>query len=119
MGFYENVTRIADELLQIKRDESHNLSFNWTERHLEMLRIREQIRIDYYNTYDPMVGMRIALTLSGLFIIMLLMIFLKGRSEAEFLLKMQLHNNTVQVVNRESSNDIEMTQFRNFNIYNS
>lgn len=40
---------------------------------------RELIKIEFYKTYDPMVGIRIAATLSGFFGLMVIMVIYKNR----------------------------------------
>ncbi|XP_022901667.1 uncharacterized protein [Onthophagus taurus] len=43
----------------------------------------EQDKIDFYNTYDPMTGVRIAATLGGFFGLMVLLVVCKSKSKTE------------------------------------
>ena len=40
---------------------------------------REQIKIEFYKTYDVMIGVRIAATLGGFFSLMVLLVIYKSR----------------------------------------
>ncbi|KAF5274284.1 hypothetical protein FQR65_LT04402 [Abscondita terminalis] len=44
---------------------------------------REQIKIDFYHTYDAMTGVRIAATLGGFFGIMVILVLYKSKSKTE------------------------------------
>lgn len=47
----------------------------------------EQVKINFYRTYDVMTGVRIAATLGGFFVLMVILVVYKSKSKTERALK--------------------------------
>ncbi|XP_067000270.2 uncharacterized protein [Anabrus simplex] len=64
---------------------------------------QEQIRIDFYRTYDVMTGVRIAATLGGFFSLMVLLVVYKSKCKSKSLSDEQLNAAAAEAVAQEDS----------------